>query len=150
MAAFGIFLPGGGYLFLARTPDPSCLWLMVPLFLAGLFFIVSVELPDYENDRRTAKKTLVVRLGPRTALVAGTAAVAGSLLLVLVAGAWGLPPGRFFPAMGAGLMILILAGAYGISRESTDFSTAEKITGLNITAIILFFLIGIAALATAL
>lgn len=150
MAAFGIFLPGGGYLFLTRSPDPAYLWLMVPLFLAGLFFIVSVELPDYENDRKTAKQTLVVRLGPKKALVAAVAAVAVSLLLFLVAGATGGPPAGFFPVMGAGLVILLLAGGYGIAADSADFRTAERITGLNITAIILVILIGIGALATGL
>ena len=150
MAAFGVFLPGGGYLFLSQSPDPAYLWLMVPLFLAGLFFIVSVELPDYGNDRKTAKRTLVVRLGPKKALAAAVAAVAVSLLLFLLAGAAGRPPAGFFPVMGAGLIILLLAGMYGIAADSADFRTAQKITGLNITAIILFILTGIGALATGL
>lgn len=150
MAAFGVFLPGAGYLFLSRSPDPAYLWLMVPLFLAGLFFIVSVELPDYETDRKTAKRTLVVRLGPKKALMAAVAAVAIAALLFLLAGAAGGPPAGFFPVMGAGLFILLLAGTYGIFADSTDFSTASRITGINITAIVLFILTGIGALAAGL
>jgi len=147
MAAFGIFLPGAGYLFLAGHPDPSFLWLAIPLFLAGLFFIVSVELPDLENDRKTGKETLVVRIGPLRALVAGTAAVAAAMLLFLLAAAGGEPPGRFFLASAAALVMLLLAGAYGIGSGTTDSGRTGTITLLNITVIVLFLAVGIVSLA---
>lgn len=148
MAAFGIFLPGCGYLFMSSNPDPVFLWLTVPLFLVGLFFIVSVELPDYGHDRKTTKQTLVVRIGPENALIAGIAAVAGAVLLFLLAWFSGQMPGVFFLSSAAALVLLLLAGAYGIVADNTDFQTAEKITGLNITAIILFLTAGIVTLAT--
>ena len=64
MAAFGFFLPCSGYLFLAKGLDLSVLPLVIPLLFLGLFFIVSVELPDAETDRRTGKRTLVVTVRP--------------------------------------------------------------------------------------
>jgi 1,4-dihydroxy-2-naphthoate octaprenyltransferase len=47
MIAFGFFLPLAGYLFMAKGLNLSVLPLVVPLLFLGLFFIVSVELPDF-------------------------------------------------------------------------------------------------------
>jgi len=146
MAAFGFFLPCSGYLFLAKGLDPAILPLVIPLLFLGLFFIVSVELPDAETDRHTGKRTLVVRFGPRAALVFGTAAAGFTTAGFLASAVMGFRPVSFFMAAAAASLVPVLTGISGILRGAGDFRAAEAITGRNIAAIVLFCLATVAAL----
>lgn len=146
MAAFGFFLPCSGYLFMAKGLDFSVLPLVIPLLFLGLFFIVSVELPDAETDRRTGKQTLVVRFGPRAALAFGTTAAFLTSAGFLAAAFIGFQPVSFFAAASTASLIPILMGISGVVQGAGDFKTAEAITGRNIAALVIFCLASVAAL----
>jgi 1,4-dihydroxy-2-naphthoate octaprenyltransferase len=146
MAAFGFFLPCSGYLFLAKGLDHSVLPLAIPLLFLGLFFIVSVELPDAGTDRRTGKQTLVVRFGPRAALAFGTTAAAFTTAGFLASALMGFRPVSFFIAATAASLVPFLTGISGIVLGAGDFRAAEAITGRNIAALIVFCLATVAAL----
>jgi 1,4-dihydroxy-2-naphthoate octaprenyltransferase len=146
MAAFGFFLPCAGYLFMAKGLDYSVLPLVIPLLFLGLFFIVSVELPDAETDRRTGKQTLVVRFGPRTALVFGTTAAFFTTAGFLAAAFIGFQPVLFFAAVSVASLVPVIAGITGIMQGAGDFKDAEAVTRRNITSLIVFCLASVAAL----
>lgn len=146
MAAFGFFLPCSGYLFLAGGLDPAVLPLVIPLLFLGLFFIVSVELPDAGTDRHTGKQTLVVRFGPRAALAVGTAAAFLTGAGFLAAALLGFRPVPFFAAAAAASVIPVLTGMSGIVQGADDFQAAESITGRNIASLVVFCLASAAAL----
>lgn len=146
MAAFGFFLPGAGYLFMAKGLDFSLLPLVIPLLFLGLFFIVSVELPDAENDRGTGKQTLVVRFGPRAALAFGTAAAFFTSAGFLAAALGGIQPVPFFGAASGASLVPALAGILGLVHGSDTFPAAETITGRNIASLVVFCLAAVAAL----
>jgi 1,4-dihydroxy-2-naphthoate octaprenyltransferase len=146
MAAFGFFLPCSGYLFLAKGLDFAVLPLVIPLLFLGLFFIVSVELPDAGTDRLTGKRTLVVRFGPRAALAFGTAAAAFTTAGFLASAIMGIRPVPFFAAASAASLVPVLMGMTGIVQGAGDFRAAEAITGRNIASLVVFCLASVAAL----
>jgi len=146
MAAFGFFLPCSGYLFLAKGLDLSVLPLAIPLLFLGLFFIISVELPDGETDLQTGKRTFVVRFGPRTALAYGTAAAAFTTAGFLAAAFMGIRPVPFFAAASVASLVPVLMGMSGIVQGAGDFQAAEAITGRNIASLVVFCLASVASL----
>jgi 1,4-dihydroxy-2-naphthoate octaprenyltransferase len=146
MMAFGFFLPLAGYLFMATGLDLSVLSFVVPLLFLGLFFIVSVELPDAETDRLTGKRTLVVRFGPRTALAWGTAAVFFTSAGFLAAAFTGFRPVTFFTAASVASLVPVHMGIAGIVQGAGDFRAAEAVTMRNIASLVVFCVASDAAL----
>lgn len=146
MMAFGFFLPLTGYLFMAKGLDLSVLPLVVPLLFLGLFFIVSVELPDTGTDRLAGKRTLAVRLSPQAALTLGMAAAAFTTLGFGIALILNTHPEVFFVTAAAASLAPLLAGVAGVMQGADDFQAAEHITGRNIAAIVFFCFVSVAAL----
>lgn len=146
MAAFGFFLPCAGYVFIAQTLDVSVLPLIIPLLFLGMFFIVSVELPDAGNDRQTGKKTLVVRFGPRAALTLGTAAAVLATIGFLASAFMGFEPVSFFIIATIASLVPVLAGITGCFRGVRDFRSATLITSRNMSALVFFCLASVATL----
>jgi 1,4-dihydroxy-2-naphthoate octaprenyltransferase len=82
MLAVGFFMPGMGYLVASGTIDSLFLFLILPLSCYGLFFIITVELPDFESDSLGNKRNIVVKWGQTAGkLVTVVATLAGTLLL---------------------------------------------------------------------
>jgi 1,4-dihydroxy-2-naphthoate octaprenyltransferase len=146
MMAFGFFLPLAGYIFLAKGLDLSVLPLVMPLLFLGLFFIVSVELPDTGTDRLAGKRTLAVRAGPQAALTLGMVAAAFTTLGFSIALIFNTHPEVFFATAAAASLAPLLAGVAGVIQRADDFQAAEHITWRNITAIVFFCFVSVAAL----
>ncbi len=86
MLAVGLLMPGMGYFVAANTIGPLFQLFILPLSCYGLFFIITVELPDVECDKISHKTNLLVKWG-RTAgkVVAVLATFKGtSLMLALL------------------------------------------------------------------
>jgi 4-hydroxybenzoate polyprenyltransferase len=60
-------MPGMGYFVASGIIALNFIVFVLPLSLYGLFFIISVELPDFEADKLANRKNLVVLLGRRNA-----------------------------------------------------------------------------------
>lgn len=73
-----------------------------PLFSLHMAMLLALELPDYSNDLKYEKRTLMVRLGWQTGIGLHNILILSSFLLLLLAGAFGYP--RF--ATLAGLLSL--------------------------------------------
>jgi len=63
MFAVGILIPGMGYLVAFGTIGSLFQVFILPLSCYGLFFIVTVELPDVESDVIGSKKNMLVKWG---------------------------------------------------------------------------------------
>lgn len=80
----GLLVPGMGYYVTRGAFDTGFLSLAGPFLFFGYFFIVSVEMPDQDSDRRSGKNTLVARRGIFHGLrVALLATILASLSLVV-------------------------------------------------------------------
>jgi len=85
MIAVGLVMPGMGYYVTSGTIDAWFLLLSLPLICYGLFFILTVEMPDMEVDALTDKRGYVVRFGRRkSALTSLAACITASLLFLLI------------------------------------------------------------------
>jgi 1,4-dihydroxy-2-naphthoate polyprenyltransferase len=62
-ALTGFLIPGLGYVAIKGSMDIRFLIFSIPLMLFMLFFIISVEVPDLEADKKGGKKTFIVRYG---------------------------------------------------------------------------------------
>lgn len=83
MLAVGVFMPGMGYFVASGTLDSLFRMLILPLSCYGLFFIITVELPDLESDLLGHKKNLVVKFGRLSGKIVSIAAtLMGTVLLI--------------------------------------------------------------------
>jgi 1,4-dihydroxy-2-naphthoate octaprenyltransferase len=97
MLAVGFFMPGMGYFVASGTLDSLFKLIILPLSCYGLFFIITVELPDLESDALANKKNLLVKWGRTT----------GKFISVL--------------ATGFGTLILTMLFVLGIANEVIDW-----------------------------
>lgn len=80
---FGLMAVGGTYYVQVLNLPPSVLWAAIPVGLLITAILVVNNIRDIESDQRAGKRTLAVILGKRLARVE---------YLVLVAGAYAVPP----------------------------------------------------------
>lgn len=85
MFAVGFLMPGVGYFIASGTIDLFFIPWVFPFGCYGLFFIITVELPDLEVDKYSGKANLVVRWGRRKskAIYLGATAL-GSISLAML------------------------------------------------------------------
>lgn len=143
LLAFGFFLPGSGYFVMAGTISSDFLLFSIPLLFLGLFFIISVELPDREVDLRSGKRNLVTAYGRRRARQAITGAGAAaciSYLVFLLAGPplFDCPAGwLFLPAL-----LPLAAGLLGLHSSADERDAICREAGMNIASLTVFILGG--------
>lgn len=83
LLAAGLVMPGMGYYVISGRLDLWFLALSAPLMCYGLFFILTVEMPDVESDSISGKSNLLVRHGRgRGALLSLLACLVGSVLFL--------------------------------------------------------------------
>jgi len=83
MMAAGLVMPGMGYFVISGTIDAWFLLLSLPLMCYGLYFILTVEMPDMEVDALSGKRGFLVRFGRRRAALASMAACSIGTVLFL-------------------------------------------------------------------
>jgi 1,4-dihydroxy-2-naphthoate octaprenyltransferase len=85
MLAVGFLIPGMGYFIASGFLSLSFLAWVFPLSCYGLFFIITVELPDLESDKTANKVTFVVRWGIRKSkAISLVAALLGTISLITI------------------------------------------------------------------
>jgi 1,4-dihydroxy-2-naphthoate octaprenyltransferase len=104
----GMVVPGMGYLVTSGQLDPVFVLFSIPLLCYGFYFIISVEIPDEEGDRRAGKRTLLTVRGSRF-----------GLQVVL------------FSALGATLWYLMLAAVDGGVLPVALFSLIPLAAGIR-------------------
>ncbi|MCC7573577.1 MAG: prenyltransferase, partial [Candidatus Methanofastidiosum sp.] len=68
MLAIGFIVPGMGYYVMKGFIDMNFIFFTIPLLLYGIYFILSVEIPDMEVDSLSGKKSFVTKNGRNLSL----------------------------------------------------------------------------------
>jgi len=126
--AAGFLIPAMGYLTMRGALDTGGIFFLVPLILYGLVSILSVEIPDMEDDRLGNKRTWVAVRGRGFGFM-----VIGCLLLVVTGYFFFFP--RFYPRqlpldfrIVAYLSLLpLLPGLLGMIKKPAERHPATKI-----------------------
>jgi len=142
MVAVGLMLPSSGYLVLKASFDLAFGIFALPCMLYALAFIICVEIPDMESDRRGNKNTLIVRKGRKFGFTLVTVSVSlASLwfLLVQMANFVHLPVDFRLIILLSFLPLLI--GILGLVRRTEDRDIATKLVSHEISALAVFLLI---------
>ena len=66
--AIGFVVPGMGYYVMKGFIDMNYLIFTIPLLMYGIYFILSVEIPDMETDTLSGKKSFVTKNGRKLSL----------------------------------------------------------------------------------
>jgi len=137
--ALGLMMPGIGYFVAYGSIDLFFAFFIFPFSCYGLLFILTVELPDVENDRNTNKINALVKWGVKRGMdISFVSTLAGTLLLLVFYFS-----GFFAGHLDIGLFILFsFIPLVGVSRGFfVDLSIRDHLTRqvmINTTTIILF------------
>jgi 1,4-dihydroxy-2-naphthoate octaprenyltransferase len=136
--AAGLLMPGMGYLVATGSIDLWFLIMTIPLLCYGLFFIISVELPDVETDRRSGKLNMMVLKGRDFGLKLGAVAtLLGTLVLVMMAFMGILEE---IPLWAFALLSIIplAAGLSGLRNLGRGAEPAVRQVQLNFTSLVVY------------
>ena len=147
MIGVGLFMPGMGYFIAEGQLNTNFFLFAIPLTIYGLFFIISVELPDKECDSLANKKTLVVKYGRKTAkqiaFLATITATTYFLIMATLKIAYATIDWTPFIAFS---IIPILASLISILKDKNNQKSLKKQVMVNITALTLFVTLSIITL----
>ncbi len=124
----GFLVPAMGYLTMRGALDTRGIFFLVPLILYGLVSILSVEIPDMEDDRLGNKRTWVAVRGRRFGF-----SLVGWLLLAITGYFFFFP--RFYPRqlpldfriVGYLSLLPLLPGLLGMIKKPAEKQPAAKI-----------------------
>ncbi|WFN33914.1 prenyltransferase [Methanogenium sp. S4BF] len=132
----GGVVPVMGYLVIAEGIDPAFALFCIPLFCYGCYFIMSVEIPDAEADRRAGKRTLVAirgrQFGQQVIIISALAATLWYLMLSAFIGG--------FLAVALFSLIPLAAGIRGYPATQTAVVQNHRMQE-NVMAVALFCLL---------
>jgi len=137
--ALGLMMPGIGYFVAYGSIDLFFAFFIFPLSCYGLLFILTVEMPDVENDRNGNKINALVKWGIKRGMgVSFVSTLAGTLSLLVFYFS-----GFFAGRLDLGLFILFsFIPLVGVSSGLFfDLSSRDHLTRqvmINTTTIILF------------
>jgi 1,4-dihydroxy-2-naphthoate octaprenyltransferase len=140
--SIGFLIPGMGSLVALGSLDQSLLLFVFPLSCYGLFFILTVEIPDLESDRVAKKNNLIVKWGRKTGLI--LISISSSLATLSILGLE--VSGLLSNYLPFGLFTIIsivplISSINGLRKNSDETKFLDKQVKNNMTAIIFFVLI---------
>ena len=124
----GFLIPGMGYLVMRGILDLNGIFFTIPLTLYGLASILSVEIPDVEDDRLSNKRTWVARKGRSYGFT-----IIGWLLFVATIYFFLFPvfDRRQVPVdfriLGLLSLLPLVAGVIGFLKKPTDRKLATRV-----------------------
>ncbi len=140
--AVALFMPGMGYFAASGSIGLPFILFMFPLGCYGLFFILTVELPDVESDSLTQKTNMLTKWGrPFGTRASFVATIAGTVSLALVHASDALG-NRVDTGLITMLSAIPLAGA--TISLSADLEVREQVVRqvkINMVAMIAFLLL---------
>jgi 1,4-dihydroxy-2-naphthoate octaprenyltransferase len=148
MLAIGFFIPGIGYFVASEALDYLFYVFVFPLVCYGLFFILTVELPDVECDTAAQKRNILVSWGTKVGKgISVFVNILGTISLVTILFT-GIVAKRFDPTLIAAFSFLpLIASIMMVINANLDKREAinKQVTG-NISSLILFLLLTDASL----
>lgn len=147
MLAIGFFIPGMGYFVASGSLDNLFFVFICPLICYGLFFILTVELPDVESDAIAHKRNILVNWGTEIgkricvfANVLGTISLTTISLTGVIGKSFDPPSKSIFSVFP------LIASIVGVNAHKNNIG---KQIILNIISLILFlFLVDVNLLLT--
>jgi 1,4-dihydroxy-2-naphthoate octaprenyltransferase len=135
----GILLPGMGYFVMKATFDLSFLLFALPLLLYGMFFILSVEIPDMEGDRIGNKQTMIVRKGRRYGFtVMALCLVLSTLYYISMALLVPITQSRGFFIIGLLSLFPLFVGLVALIKRPYEKTIASKLANRGVAILFLF------------
>jgi len=142
MLAVGFFMPGMGHFVASGTLGSLFPWFILPLSCYGLFFIITVELPDVESDILGHKNNFLVIFGRTIGkTISVVATLFGTLTLALI---------FFFAPITQNIEVLpfvffsgfpLLASILGVLCLNNTRKTIVNQVMFNMATMILFLLL---------
>lgn len=137
MIAIGLIVPGMGYYVMKGLIDINYLLFTIPLLMYGIYFILSVEIPDMETDTVSGKKGFVTKNGRKLSLkIIFMTTLFATLAYIIFQMTDVFRLNVNFFVVSALSLIPLLFGTLGLNKESRVNSA--KIAFNNLNALILF------------
>ena len=137
MIAIGLIVPGMGYYVMKGLIDINYLLFTIPLLMYGIYFILSVEIPDMETDTASGKKGFVTKNGRKISLkIIFLATLIATLAYIIFQITDVFELNVNFFVVSALSLIPLLFGILGLNKESRVNSA--KIAFNNLNALIFF------------
>ena len=141
MIAVGLLMPGMGYFVASGSIGPLFQAFILPLSCYGLFFIITVELPDVESDSNNHKKNFLViwgRNAGRKICVAATIMGTAFMIILLISGKTEVFDMGSFALFS---MIPLIASITGLLVNIDNRKLLMRQVIVNMTSMILFLLL---------
>lgn len=124
----GFLVPSMGYLVMKGALDLDGIFFLVPLTLYGLVSILSVEIPDMEDDRQSNKKTWVARMGRSFAFTSvGWLLLAATMYFFIFPAFYKRQIPLDFRVLGLLSLLPLGAGILGMVKRPMDREPATRI-----------------------
>jgi 1,4-dihydroxy-2-naphthoate octaprenyltransferase len=141
VVAVGLMLPSLGYLILKASLDLAFGVFALPCMLYALAFIICVEIPDMESDRRGNKNTLIVRKGRKFGFILIIISVSlASLWFLIVEVANFVHLSIDFRLIFLLSFLPLFLGVLGIARKTEDRDIATKSASCEISGLTVFLM----------
>jgi 1,4-dihydroxy-2-naphthoate polyprenyltransferase len=140
MLAVGFLMPGMGYFVASGFLSlPFAVWAF-PLSCYGIFFIVTVELPDLESDNAANKMNIIVKWGRRKGKgVSLFATLLGTISLTAIKTSGLASEIDLTPSVLFSILPLTVA-AFGFAIDSQDRNRLVKQVTANMVSMVLFII----------
>lgn len=134
--ASGFLIPGLGFAAMTSVINLEFILFSIPVMLLYTLFILSVEIPDREADKKGGKNTFIVRFGLTNALILTVIASALACASFLI-----LPQDLFYPInlqLVALLSIIPLVSAVmALLSRKASLDVLDKSVSRNVNALVL-------------
>lgn len=147
MLVIGFLIPGIGYFVASEALDYLFYMFVFPLVCYGLFFILTVELPDVECDTAAQKRNILVNWGTKAGKrISVLANILGTISLVTILFT-GVVSKMFDPTLITAFSFLpLIASIISIKALTNNRGSVEKQVILNMASLILFLFLTDASL----
>ncbi|MBY9013956.1 MAG: prenyltransferase [Candidatus Lokiarchaeota archaeon] len=140
--SIGFVIPGMGSLVAYGSLIQSLTLFVFPLSCYGLFFILTVEMPDLESDKIAKKTNMIVKWGRKTGHILISISTALATLSILVLEISGLI--EIYLPMGLFTIISLIpffAALRGLIKNNDERKSLDQQVKLNMISIISFILV---------
>jgi 1,4-dihydroxy-2-naphthoate octaprenyltransferase len=142
MITMGFLMPGIGFWVINGGITDGFLLFSIPLFLYGLQFILTVELPDYESDKKAGKQTLVVRKGRKYGLLLIVLSTLGATFIYIIYALSQTLSSEINPYyLTFFSMIPLIIGIIGLQVNIKNIATIQRLATANMASLIGFILL---------
>jgi 1,4-dihydroxy-2-naphthoate octaprenyltransferase len=137
-ALSGFILPAAGYVAICGYLDLKIVLFTLPFVIFMTSFILSVEIPDMEGDKKGHKKTFIVKNGRKKGFIAiGLVGLLGTLSLMFLSLS-GIFPGINFQLLALMSLVPTLVGMYLLKNRTSQRERATQLVNWNILVLVVF------------